>query len=60
MTAARLADKLMGEQHADVVGESVAWMAHQLMEAEVAAKIGPARPAQRLPATRVGHQGWQP
>jgi putative transposase len=40
MTAAQLADKLMSDEHADVLRESVAWMAHQLMEAEVSGKIG--------------------
>ena len=40
MTAAELADKLLQDEHADVLRESVAWMAHQLMEADVSAKIG--------------------
>jgi transposase-like protein len=40
MTAAQLADKLLQDEHADVLGESVAWMARELMEAEVASKIG--------------------
>jgi putative transposase len=40
MTAAQLADKLMSDEHADVLRESVAWMARELMEAEVASKIG--------------------
>ncbi len=40
MTAAQLADKLLGDEHADVLRESVAWMASQLMEADVSAKIG--------------------
>ena len=40
MTAAQLADKLLQDEHADVLRESVAWMAHQLMEAEVSAKVG--------------------
>jgi hypothetical protein len=33
MTAAQLADKLLASEHADVLRESVAWMAAQLMEA---------------------------
>ena len=40
MTAAQLADKLMSQEHADVLVESVAWMARELMEAEVVAKVG--------------------
>jgi putative transposase len=40
MTAAELADKLMGSEHADVVRESVAWVVAELMEAEVAEQIG--------------------
>ena len=40
MTAAQLADKLMADEHADVLRESVAWMATQLMETELSGKIG--------------------
>jgi putative transposase len=40
MTAAQLADKLLSDEHADVLRESVAWMVRELMEAEVAGKIG--------------------
>jgi putative transposase len=40
MTAAQLADKLLADEHADVLRESVAWMARELMEADVSAKIG--------------------
>ena len=40
MTAAQLADKLLADEHADVLRESVAWMAAQLMETDVAARIG--------------------
>jgi putative transposase len=40
MTAAQLADKLLQGEHADVLGESVAWMARELMEADVSAQIG--------------------
>jgi transposase-like protein len=40
MTAGQLADKLMSEEHVDVLAESVAWMARELMEAEVSAKVG--------------------
>jgi hypothetical protein len=41
MTAAQLADKLLASQHADVLRESVAWMACELMEADVAVGIFP-------------------
>jgi transposase-like protein len=40
MTAGQLADKLMSDEHADVLWESVAWMARELMEAVVSAQIG--------------------
>ena len=40
MTAAQLGDKLMSDEHADVWCESVAWMARELMEADVSAQIG--------------------
>jgi hypothetical protein len=40
MTAAQLADKLLADEHTDVLRESVAWMAAQLMETDVAAQIG--------------------
>jgi putative transposase len=40
MTAAQLADKLLNDEHADVLRESVAWMAQQLMEAEVSSRVG--------------------
>jgi hypothetical protein len=40
MTAARMADKLLQDGHADVLRESVAWMARELMEADVATRIG--------------------
>ncbi len=40
MTPAELADKLMSQDHADVVRESVAFMVAELMDAEVSAQIG--------------------
>jgi hypothetical protein len=33
-------NELLNDEHADVLRDSVDWMAHQLMEAEVANKIG--------------------
>jgi hypothetical protein len=40
MTAAQLADKLLQDEHADVLAESLAWMARELMEADVSAQVG--------------------
>jgi putative transposase len=40
MTAAQLANKLLVDEHPDLLRESAAWMAAELMEAEVAAQIG--------------------
>ena len=40
MTAADLVDKLLSDEHADVLCERVAWMARELMEADVSAQIG--------------------
>jgi len=54
MTPVELVDKVMGSEHADVVRESVAWVAAEIMEAEVAGQVGaelgevaPERVAQR-------------
>src|SRR5215218_1284874 len=54
MTAAQLADKLLASEHADVLRESVAWMAAQLMEADVSGLIG-AELGERTP-DRVTHR----
>jgi hypothetical protein len=35
-----LVRKLMGDDHADVLRETLAWFVRELMEAEVAARIG--------------------
>jgi putative transposase len=40
MTAADLVDKLLADEHADVLRDSVAWLVTQLMEAEVGARTG--------------------
>jgi len=37
MTASQVVDKLMSEEHRDVLRESVAWVVAELMEAEVSA-----------------------
>jgi putative transposase len=59
MTAAQLADKLLGDEHADVLRESVAWMAQQLMDAEVTAKIG-AELGERTPERVTQRNGYRP
>jgi transposase-like protein len=64
MTAAQLADKLLASEHAEVLRESVAWMAAQLMEADVSGQIG-AELGERTP-DRVTHRNgyrsreWDP
>jgi transposase-like protein len=40
MTPVELVDKVMSSEHADVVRDSVAWVAAEIMEAEVAARVG--------------------
>jgi hypothetical protein len=40
MTAAELVDKLLADEHADVLRDSVAWLVAQLMEAEVSGLTG--------------------
>jgi transposase-like protein len=59
MTAAQLADKLMSQEHADVLLESVTWIARELMEAEVAAKIG-AELGERTPERTTHRNGYRP
>jgi len=59
MTAAQLADKLLQDEHADVLRESVAWMASQLMEAEVAGRIG-AELGERTPDRTTHRNGYRP
>jgi putative transposase len=59
MTAAYLANKLLVDEHPDVLREGAAWMAAELMEAEVAAQIG-AELGERTPE-RVAHRnGYRP
>ena len=59
MTAAQLADKLLQDEHADVLRESVAWMATQLMEAEVATRTG-AELGERTPDRTTHRNGYRP
>jgi hypothetical protein len=40
MTAGDLVDKLLTSEHADVLGDSVAWLVAELMEAEVGGLTG--------------------
>ena len=58
MTAAQLADKLLASEHADVLRESVAWMAAQLMEADVSAQIG-AELGERTPDRMTHRNGYR-
>src|ERR1044072_2487290 len=59
MTAAQLANKLLIEEHPDVLHESAAWMAAELMEAEVAAQIG-AELGERTPERATHRNGYRP
>ena len=59
MTAAQLADKLLASEHADVLRESVAWIVAELMEVEVAAKVG-AELGQRTPDRVAQRNGYRP
>jgi putative transposase len=58
MTAAQLADKLLADEHADVLRESVAWMARELMETDVAARIG-AELGERTPERLTHRNGYR-
>lgn len=40
MAPVELVDKVMGSEYADVVCESLTWMAGEIMEAEVANQVG--------------------
>jgi putative transposase len=40
MTPVELVDKVMSSEHADVVRESVAWVAAEIMDAEVSNQVG--------------------
>ena len=51
MTAAQLVDKLLASDHADVLRESIAWLVAELMDAEVATRIG-AELGERAPDRR--------
>ena len=60
MTAAELVDKLMADEHADVLRDSVAWLVTQLMEAEVGALTG-AELGERAPERRQAQRnGYRP
>ena len=60
MTAADLVDKLMSDEHADVLRDSVAWLVAQLMEAEVGGLTG-AELGERAPDRRqTQRNGYRP
>jgi hypothetical protein len=63
MTAAQLANKLLSDQHPDIIRESVAWMVQQLieqlMEAELAAQIAAER-GERSPERVTHRNGYRP
>ncbi len=60
MTAADLVDKLLQDEHADVLRDSVAWLVTQLMEAEVGALTG-AGLGERAPDRRqTQRNGYRP
>ena len=60
MTAADLVDKLFTSEHADVLGDSVAWLVAELMDAEVGeltgAELGERAPDRR----RTQRNGYRP
>jgi transposase-like protein len=55
----QLANKLLVDEHPDVLRESAAWMAAELMEAEVAAQIG-AELGERTPERVAYRNGYRP
>jgi len=59
MTAAQVADKLLANEHADVLRQIVAWMVAELMEAEVTDQIG-AELGERSPERLTQRNGYRP
>ena len=60
MTAADLVDKLLRSEHADVLGDSVAWLVTELMDAEVGELTG-AELGERAPGRRQAQRnGYRP
>jgi len=59
MTASQVVDKLMSEEHRDVLRESVAWVVAELMEAEVSAQVGAER-GERAPERSAQRNGYRP
>lgn len=55
LSADALVRKVLSDEHADLVREAVAFLCHQIMEAEVSAQIG-AELGERAPAERVTHR----
>src|SRR3954452_3942793 len=62
MTPVELVDKVMSSEHADVVRDSVAWVAAEIMEAEVAAALRQLLPELlgAAPTRRAGLGGGRP
>jgi putative transposase len=59
MPAAQLANKLLVDEHPEVLRDSAAWMAAELMEAEVAAQIG-AELGERTSERLTHRNGYRP
>jgi Transposase, Mutator family len=60
MTADQLVDKLLADEHADVLCESIAWLVAELMDAEVATLVG-AELGERAPDRRTTQRnGYRP
>ena len=60
MTAADLVDKLLASEHGDVLGDSVAWLVAEVMEAEVGELTG-AGLGERAPERRQAQRnGYRP
>jgi putative transposase len=59
MAAVQLADKLLSDEHADVLRESVAWMATQLMEGR-GQRPDRAKLGERTPERTTHRNGYRP
>jgi putative transposase len=59
MTAEEVVAKLMSDEHADVLRESLHWMVEQLMEVEVSELIGAER-GERTPDRATHRNGYRP
>jgi len=59
MTAEEVVAKLMSDEHADFLRESLSWMVEQLMEAEVSELVGAER-GERTPDRATHRNGYRP